>query len=352
MRDGMDDLRIEYLSIEKLKPYKGNARKHGDEDVEAIRRSIEAFGFDDPIGIWGPDNIVVEGHGRLLAARKIGMASVPVIRLDHLSDDERKAYALAHNRTAELSAWDAKALAAELEALPELDMADFGFDTERIQEEWEEQHEKNKEDERFADANILNLERAQFDGVGKYDIPEILPTKEIPEVKEWIGFNYVLSDKHPEGKGVHFFLNDYQFERIWNNPNAYVEKLKRYEAVASPDFSPYGDMPLCLQIYNHYRKHWVARFLQSAGIRVVATIRCSTDPRSLAWYLDGEPKNSPVIISSMWTSTEEEKAAFAKEYNTMLKKLKPSKIWVYGKDIDGLGGNVERIKTFTETRWN
>ena len=124
----MEELKIEYLPVGKLKPYKNNARKHADEDVNAIVESIKEFGFDDPIGVWGDDNTIVEGHGRLIAAKKLGMETVPVIRLDHLSDEQRRAYALAHNRTAELSEWDMDLRDIEIESF-DIDMTRFGFDS-------------------------------------------------------------------------------------------------------------------------------------------------------------------------------------------------------------------------------
>lgn len=79
-------LTIEYLPVSKLRPYEKNARTHDRESVEVIANSIREFGFDDPIGIWG-DNFIVEGHGRLAAAKKLGIKEVPCIRLDHLSDE-------------------------------------------------------------------------------------------------------------------------------------------------------------------------------------------------------------------------------------------------------------------------
>ena len=120
------ELKIEYLPITKLKPYENNARKHAEADVEAIKKSIEEFGFNDPIGIW--HDTIVEGHGRLLAAQELEMAEVPVIRLDHMTDEERRAYALAHNKTAELSDWDFEMLDTELEDIFDIDMSQFGFD--------------------------------------------------------------------------------------------------------------------------------------------------------------------------------------------------------------------------------
>lgn len=120
------ELHIEYLPISQLKPYEKNARKHTDKDVEAIVSSIREFGFSDPIGIWG-ENLIVEGHGRLQAAKKLGMDKVPCIRLDHLTDEQRRAYALAHNKTAELSAWDTDLLGSELADIFDIDMEEFGF---------------------------------------------------------------------------------------------------------------------------------------------------------------------------------------------------------------------------------
>ena len=124
----MDDLHIEYLPISAIKPYEKNARKHRDADVNAIVASIKEFGFDDPIGVWGDKNIIVEGHGRLMAAKKLGMESVPVIHLDHLTDEQRRAYALAHNKTAENSKWDDKLLPEELLSIFDINMTAFGFD--------------------------------------------------------------------------------------------------------------------------------------------------------------------------------------------------------------------------------
>lgn len=130
------NLKIEYLPVKELKPYDKNARKHADADVSTIVKSIEEFGFDDPIGIWGENNTIVEGHGRLIAAKKLGMKQVPVIRLDHLSDEQRRAYALAHNKTAEMSEWDFDMLESELGDIS-IDMTDFGFTLDEKQEEKE-----------------------------------------------------------------------------------------------------------------------------------------------------------------------------------------------------------------------
>lgn len=117
---------VSYVNIDSIKPYEKNARSHGQEDVKSIVASIREFGFNDPIGVW--NDIIVEGHGRWMAAKKLGMETVPVLRLDHLTDEQRKAYGLAHNKTAELSSWNFNVLDAELKDIADIDMSQFGFD--------------------------------------------------------------------------------------------------------------------------------------------------------------------------------------------------------------------------------
>ena len=150
------ELKIEYLNVNDLKPYEKNARKHEQEDVETIVNSIKQFGFNDPIGIWGKDNVIVEGHGRLLASKELGMDKVPCIRLDSLTDEQRRAYTLAHNKTAEMSAWDKKILDFELGSILDIDMEDFGFEFPK-QEEEEEKPEVEFSEELLEENNYLVL---------------------------------------------------------------------------------------------------------------------------------------------------------------------------------------------------
>lgn len=111
------ELEIVYLSPHDLTPYEGNTRKHGPEDIEQIKESIIADGFNDPIGIWGENNLIVEGHGWQIAALDMGLEKVPCIRLDHMTDKQRRDYAIRHNRTAELSGWDFAKLEEEIAQL-------------------------------------------------------------------------------------------------------------------------------------------------------------------------------------------------------------------------------------------
>ncbi len=127
--------RIEHWPIDKLLPYVRNARQHSDEQIAQIAASIAEFGFVNPI-LTGADGVLVAGHGRLAAARKLGLPTVPVVVLDHLTPTQRRALVLADNRLAELATWDDALLRIELEALQDdgFDLDLTGFDADALAE--------------------------------------------------------------------------------------------------------------------------------------------------------------------------------------------------------------------------
>lgn len=131
-------MEIVRLKLTELTPYENNAKLHPKKQIEEIKNSIKVFGFCDPVGIWGEKNIIVEGHGRVIALQEMGETEVDCIRLDHLTDEERKAYTLAHNKTTLSSDFDFELLEAELSDLSALDldfkMSDFGFDEDEKEE--------------------------------------------------------------------------------------------------------------------------------------------------------------------------------------------------------------------------
>lgn len=194
-----------------------------------------------------------------------------------------------------------------------------------------------------------NLEYGFFNTVGQFDIPIIKPVT-VRECPPLIGFNYAKTEKHPEEKGVHFFVDDYQFNRVWNRPNDYVKLLAKFKMVLAPDFSLYTDFPVAMQMYNHYRKHWLAAYWQSLGITVVPTV-CWSDEQSFVWCFDGEPVGGTVAVSAIGTqNSKETKEAFLKGYNEMLKRLEPEKIIFYGPIPEECKGDFIRVKAFQE-KW-
>lgn len=112
---------------------------------------------------------------------------------------------------------------------------------------------------------------AQFETDGQYNIPVLEPY--VYEPCEFVGFNYARSAKNKGDKGLHFFVDDYQFERLWREPLAYVNLIGEFHSIMTPDFSLYTDYPKAIQIYNHYRKHWLGALWQSLGTRLFRLLR-------------------------------------------------------------------------------
>lgn len=194
--------------------------------------------------------------------------------------------------------------------------------------------------------NYENLERRIFDGVGEYGIPKLKLTQF--EKCDFIGFNYAKSCKDRADKGVHFFVDDYQFNRLWTNIDGYLDMLSQFKCVMSPDFSTYTDFPKAIQVYNHYRKHWVGAYLQEYGINVIPTISWSSKD-SFEWCFDGEPQGGCVAVSSQGCiASKEKRKLFMDGYCEMVARLQPETIIFYGQVPDECKGNIVRIKAFSE----
>ena len=190
-----------------------------------------------------------------------------------------------------------------------------------------------------------NLERRMFLGTGMYDIPLLQPIDYLGN-GEFVGFNFVKSCQNPNGKSVHFFLDDYQFERVWLDIDKYILPLAQFEYCLTPDFSIYTDFPKAIQIYNHYRKQWCGAYLQEYGIRVIPTVSWS-DKDSFDWCFDGIPTDGTVAVSSVGVMrSAKNKELFERGYEEMLQRLHPKKIIFYGDVPAVIGGDIIRIIPF------
>ena len=177
-----------------------------------------------------------------------------------------------------------------------------------------------------------NIKKHNFYADNKWNIPEIIGVQELEPQIEFIGFNYAKTFEREKNTkyGIHFFLDDYQFNRIWNNPDKYIELLKQFKCILSPDFSMYTDYPKAMQMWKHYQKHWIGAYLEKQGIKVIPTIGWS-DEESFKWCFDGEPKKSIVAVSSIGTQRyEESRELFLKGYAEMKRKLKPKIVLFWG----------------------
>ena len=324
-------MKIETINIADVVEYENNAKLHPQEQIEKIKKSILEFGNNDPIAI-DENNVLIEGHGRLKALKQLGYDEVEAIRLSHLSEEQKKAYILVHNKLNIDTGFDAELLSAELEDIFTVDMADFGFDLPEdeilnFNSEIEEQEEK--EFHRETTINQYNLDLFE---------PILEPVDHIP--KKLQGFNYVLNKPDYEA-GVHFFLDDYQFERIWQRPEFYIEKLSQFDCVLTPDFSLYIDMPVAMQVWNVYRSRLIGQVMQRYGYTVIPTVSWGYSD-SFSFCFDGLPEDATLAVSTIGVKQNEEQFEIWKDgMDVMIELLKPKKLIVYGGAVDYDYGDIE-----------
>ena len=329
-------LKVEYIPIDTLKPYENNAKIHTPEQIEQIKKSITDFGMNDPVAVWGSDNIIVEGHGRLMACKELGLKTVPVIRLDGLTDDQRKAYTLVHNQTTMNTGFDIDILNDELENI-ELDMSDFGFE-EPESVDIEDSGYYGDERERTYDA--YNLEAVDYDTLTRnfWQMPIIKNNGFIPD--DLIGFNYAKTSENKKC-GIHFYVDDYQFERVWNKPEDYTDILFDYDCILSPDFSLYTDMPMPMKIWNVYRSRFIGNYYQSKGINVIPTLSWA-EPETFKFCFEGIPEGSIVSVSTIGVKENKDALKIWRDgMRAAIDKIKPSTVLVYGGKLDFDYGNID-----------
>lgn len=193
--------------------------------------------------------------------------------------------------------------------------------------------------------NGHNLGLVEYETTGAFDTPVLQPVQTEQRLL-WTSFNCAKTTRNREMFGVHFFIDDYLFERAWNDPARYTLLLKDFKAVMTPDFSLFTDYPKSVQIYNHYRKHLLGAYWQSMGMTVVPSV-CWSDHNSYEWCFDGEPLGGAVAVSSVGTQKNAQARAFFLDgYREMLSRLRPSKIIFFGDVPLGCDGNIERHEAF------
>ena len=240
-------LNIEYIPVDALTPYENNARAHADVDINAICESIAQFGFSDPIGIWSENNLIVEGHGRLEAAKRLGFDTVPCIRLDHLSDEERRAYGIAHNKTAELSKWDFEKLDLEMASLPQINFTALGFaPVEGGNNEWFDREDKDGDARQEG-----NEEYNEF--LDKFEQPKTTDDCYTPENVYNVVADYVAKTY---GKNKKDFVRPF-----YPGGNYQAEKYKKgCTVVDNPPFS------ILSEILKYYNEKKIDYFLFCPGL--------------------------------------------------------------------------------------
>lgn len=324
---------IERINPNDLIAYENNSKKHPAKQIELLKDSIREFGFLSPILI-DKDNNIIAGHGRTMAAVEMGLKSVPCARVEGLTDDQRKAYIIADNRLTEIGGWDKDLVANELSLL---DINNFniditGFSIDDI-DALSLDIPKAYGEERNRTFNAYNMDiMSETEQTNDYwQMPLIKKTDFVPT--KLIGFNYAKTSKDKEA-GIHFFVDDYQFERIWNNPEKYLEILRQYECVLSPEFSLYWEMPLPMKIWNTYRNRFIGSYLQNNGIKVIPVV-CWADEASFDFAFLGIEEGSVIAVETNGVKEHKETIErWRRGMEECIKRIKPAKVLVYGGKVD------------------
>ncbi len=323
-------IKFEYRDIDSLIPYENNPRKH--TSIKRLEKSVEEYGFINPI-IIDEDDVILSGHGRLIAARKEGLEQVPCIRVDHLDEEGKIGFRIADNSSAEESEWDQKKLKLELEKI------DFKLDEFKLDFEEPEEDEGYYGDERERTYDAYNL--SEFDYTeceGFYDMPTLEPCDVIPD--DIISFNYMLTATN-KNVGVHFYVDDYQFERIWNRPDMYIDKLKEFQCAFTPDFSLYLDMPMAMKVWNTYRSRLIGQIMQRRGLNVIPTVSWA-EPATFQFCFDGLPVNSTLSVSTIGVKLDPEATQIWRDgMDAMISQLRPKRLLVYGGTVEYDYGDIE-----------
>lgn len=325
--------------ISEIKPYEKNPRIN-DDAVNYVANSIREFGFKVPIVI-DSNGVIVAGHTRYKACKKLKYKEIPCVVADDLTDEQVNAFRLADNKVAEMADWDFDLLDDELGGIIDIDMSDFGFDFGDDDVIEDEPKDDIKQNERVRTVEGYNMDIIDYDEMdGFYQMPIIQNDHFIPaRIKS---FNYAKTSAE-KNIGIHFYIDDYQFERVWNAPFDYIDTLSEYDCIFSPDFSLYTDMPMAMKIWNVYRSRLIGQFYQNCGIKVIPTISWC-EKETFEFCFDGIPKGSVVSVSTIGVKKESEAFQIWKDgMDEMIKRIQPKAVLVYGGKVDYDYGKVKVV---------
>lgn len=322
------------MLISEMIPYERNAWNN-DDGVPAIAESIKDFGFHGQIKLWRRDNpVIISGHHRIKALKLLGwkeLSDEHIEFCENMSEQDVKAFRLADNRTGQTGKWNKGLEKSEIKTLEKMgvDMSKYKFDFKSKNLPYGAERLKTDD---YYNLQLVNVENCS----GRFDMPVLFGTDYIPD--RLLPFNYAKSSKD-FNYGLHFFIDDYQFERLWNKPQKYLSLLKKFDCVLTPDFSLYMDMPLPMQQWNEYRRRALGNYWQQNGITVIPTLSW-TDYRSFDFCFDGLPRESVLAVSTVGVKRDKDAAEiWQKGMEQALFRLEPECVILYGGnfgfDFDG-----------------
>ena len=327
------------MKIDEIVPYERNARNNA-KAIPKVAESIKEFGLRGTIGLESRDNpVIVFGHTRVAACKSLGWDEIPDEKIEYCDDltaDQIKAFRIADNKTGDIATYNKAMLREEVRGIKALDMSRFGVDF------------KSKAlpygAERLKTDRAYNLEMVNRGDCGRDGFPSIKGRMSKPA--ELQGFNYAKStpaDAKADA-GCHFFIDDYQFERLWQRPDAYLDVLKPYKCVLTPDFSLYMDMPDAMQQWNRYRSAALGNYWQRNGITVIPTLSWA-QPSSYGFCFKGLPRHSTVATSTVGVARDRDaQKVWHDGMREAMSRLEPSRVLLYGKNIGFDFGGCEVVE--------
>lgn len=340
-----------------------NYRKHSQKNLALIERSLAENGAGRSI-LLDSSGESIAGSGTLQMAMKRGIPIreihtngeelIAVVRDDiSPNDPRRKSLALADNATSDLSQWDFEQLREDDWSAE--DLTDWGIDvpeepeqnaTELPEEsvaDTTDTGDNEEDDGYYGDARertygIYKLsEYDETRTAGKYQFPQLKPCNFVPD--HLLSFKDMLSVADFTA-GIHFFTDDYRFERIWRNTEAYLQRLSKFQCVFTPDFSLYLDMPLAMQIWNTYRNRMIGQICQDYGMNVIPTVGWAGED-SFDFCFDGLPQGGTVAVSTVGVmNNKNAKEIFRVGMEEMIRQVNPGFILIYGSPFPEACGNV------------
>ena len=283
--------------------------------------------------------MIVFGHTRVAACSSLGWTEIPDSKIefcDDLTEDQIKAFRIADNKTGDIATYNKSMLREEVRSLKDFDMTRFGLDFKSKKLEYGA--------ERLKTDRAYNLDIVSRADCGRDGFPKLPKTDAKPV--ELQGFNYAKStpNEQKRGKGCHFFIDDYQFERLWSQPSAYLEALRGYDCVLTPDFSLYMDMPDAMQQWNRYRSTALGRYWAENGLTVVPTLSWA-QRSSYRFCFKGIPKHSTVATSTVGVARDRDaQKVWHDGMREAMRRLEPSRVLLYGKNMGFDFGGCEVVE--------
>ena len=318
------------MLLSDIRPYERNARRN-EAAIPKVAESIREFGFKGSIVLRSHDDpTIVCGHTRVAALKSLGWTEIPDEQIewcDELTDEEVRALRIADNKTGDIATYNISMLRSEMRSIRGIDMSRFGIDLKSRNLAY------GAERLRTDGSYNLGLVSREDCGRGGSGMPTLRGRMAKPA--RLVGFNYAKTTPEEEKRraGCHFFVDDYQFERVWASPERYLETLRGFRCVLTPDFSLYMDMPDVMQRWNRYRSQALGLYWQREGLTVVPTLSWA-QPESYEFCFEGVPRRSTVAVSTV--GVKGDPAAIAVWEDGMreaMRRLEPRRVLLYGGDV-------------------